>query len=456
MPSPRSVYRDDGSEEIIQNLKTSDLHLGEWKEVIKAYHKRTGAGWTTIYTQIRQRLDAFQGTEAELELDFSKALDEKDPIIKLTILAKKKMKNTNDLHDYFKSTKRHLRDQVVSLLQFMWQFRNSRRPSQVLQFSLVGNAKLNDVDLLLEAEMKCFTSRRFTRTFKIAKLALLRPGASTSKSSQVRNQGLVAEAYEWYEEEVSSDDNEMVKVKVLMALADDKSGTVGKESAKMCISEQILNQKRKIFGVDQLTEDPSTSRKKDLVFVKSLADNTKVSIHNVERPWLSETKGFNFPNHDTGRILPSELNVNITNSSVTVNVTDYDAVEESTSVCSTPLPPLEKLAGAEPVSGPKTIKSILKSCSTVKTNTLKGVIINEPTNSSAPVKGNKNVSVSKNGSAFAGKLKNVKTKDDIPLSVVLKELNDLKLQISKNESAYSRNNKHRHVPQNSLQTKYKT
>ncbi|GJT76298.1 hypothetical protein Tco_1043023 [Tanacetum coccineum] len=272
---------------------------------------------------------------------------------------------------------------------------------------------------------------------------------------------LVAEAYKWDEEEVSSDDNEMVEVKVLMVLVDDESGAVGKESiinsewvkisirneqrnnlvikhrdiiqelnaskekllelkqAKLdfltmqhCISEQIPNQKRKILGVDQLTEDPSSSEQKDLVIVKFLVDDTKVSIPNVERPWLSKTEGFNFPNHDT--------------------VADYDLAKESSLICKTPLPPLEKLAGAERVSGPKTIKSILKSCSTIKTDTLKGVIINEPTNSSALAKGNKNVSISKKGSASASKLKNVKTKDDIPLSIVMKELNDQKLQISKN------------------------
>ncbi|GKG14274.1 hypothetical protein Tco_0353874, partial [Tanacetum coccineum] len=95
-----------------------------------------------------------------------------------------------------------------------------------------------------------------------------------------------------------------------------------------------------------------------------------------------------------------------------------------------PLIPLEKLVGVEPVSRPKTIKSILKSNSTFKAETLKGVTINEPT--SAPAKGNKNVSASKRNSTPTGKLKNVKTEDDIPSSVVMKELNDLKLQINKN------------------------
>ncbi|GJY50556.1 hypothetical protein Tco_0441403 [Tanacetum coccineum] len=99
------VYMDDNSDEIIQNFKASDLHLGKWKEVIEACPKRNGAGSTTIYTQIRQRFDALHITEAELELDISKPLDGQDHIIKLNFLAKKKRKNVDDLHDYFKSTK---------------------------------------------------------------------------------------------------------------------------------------------------------------------------------------------------------------------------------------------------------------------------------------------------------------------------------------------------------------
>ncbi|GKC73374.1 hypothetical protein Tco_1119257, partial [Tanacetum coccineum] len=108
-------------------------------------------------------------------------------------------------------------------------------------------------------------------------------------------------------------------------------------NVNQCISEQILNQKKIILGVDQLTEYPSSSRKTDPVFVKSSADNTNVSIPNVERPWLSEAKGFNLPNHDTA--------------------------EESSSVCSTPLPPLEKLAGAKLVLDviPSLLKKVTKA-----------------------------------------------------------------------------------------------
>nr|GEV58237.1 hypothetical protein [Tanacetum cinerariifolium] len=184
-----------------------------------------------------------------------------------------------------------------------------------------------------------------------------------------------------------------------------------------CISERIPTQKKRILGVDQLTEDPSSFGQKDLVFVKSSDDDTKVSILGVERPWLSKAKGFILPNHDTGRIFPTELQRNTTDPLVAVNdssATEYDSMNES-SACSTPLPPLKKLDGVEPISGPKTIKSILRLKSTFKAETLKGVTINEP--SSTPAKGNKSSSTSKVNSAPAGILKSVKIKDDPPLAI---------------------------------------
>ncbi|GJY70099.1 hypothetical protein Tco_0473081 [Tanacetum coccineum] len=147
-------------------------------------------------------------------------------------------------------------------------------------------------------------------------------------------------------------------------------------------------------------------------------EDINVSKLNVERPWLSEAEGFNLLNYDTGRILSIKSHVSVIESSVTMivmdsSVTDYDSAKESTSVYSTPLSPLEKLPGAEPQNelqpGPKTIKSILKACSTRKDETSKDVIINEIINSSAPAKGTKNVSASKKNSASFGKLKNVIT-----------------------------------------------
>ncbi|GKE56587.1 hypothetical protein Tco_1495772, partial [Tanacetum coccineum] len=66
-----------------------------------------------------------------------------------------------------------------------------------------------------------------------AKLALHEASPSTSQSLkpfQSKNKGLVAETFDWDEEEVY-DDEEMTQVKVLMALADDEL-VVGKNHAR--------------------------------------------------------------------------------------------------------------------------------------------------------------------------------------------------------------------------------
>ncbi|GKD00578.1 hypothetical protein Tco_1170852 [Tanacetum coccineum] len=51
-PITMKVYREDGTSEVIPNFKSSDLHLGEWREVVNAYPNRKGKGWSTIYGQI--------------------------------------------------------------------------------------------------------------------------------------------------------------------------------------------------------------------------------------------------------------------------------------------------------------------------------------------------------------------------------------------------------------------
>ncbi|GJW17380.1 reverse transcriptase domain-containing protein [Tanacetum coccineum] len=126
------------------------------------------------------------------------------------------------------------------------------------------------------------------------------------------------------EEEVSSDDNDVTEVKALMALADEERVSVGKESAR---NDEWI----KI----------SISGPKDPVFVKSLIDNSEVSITGSNKPKLSKAEDSTKSNHDTGKH---------------------------------PLPLLENLTGAEPISGLKTIKSILKSKSAFKAETSKRII----------------------------------------------------------------------------------
>ncbi|GJW22127.1 hypothetical protein Tco_0032749 [Tanacetum coccineum] len=339
---------------------------------------------------------------------------------------------------------------------------------------------LNDLEEEYQARALLAKSKRFfkkelrpTKEFEAkynkvkAKLALLSSSASASKAATIKNKGLITEAYEWDKEEVKEGARNVEWVKISMRkvhtlpeiednddrktyldylyidlnyFEEQRNNLLSKHRVLVhelsACKEQLLvlkqakldfltmqhvnseilkenkNLRTELKELTAITETWLNSSnkvnhfgKKDQVFVKSLTDDTKVSIPCVERTWLSEAEGFILPNYDTA--------------------TDYDLADES-SVSSTPLPPLKKLDGAEPISGPKIIKSILRSKSTFKAETLKGVIINKP--SSALAKGNKISSASKVNSAPAGKLKSVKIEDDPPLAIVIKELNDLKVK----------------------------
>nr|GEY13324.1 retrovirus-related Pol polyprotein from transposon TNT 1-94 [Tanacetum cinerariifolium] len=128
-------------------------------------------------------------------------------------------------------------------------------------------------------------------------------------------------------EQVSSDDNKVHEVKAFMALADEERVYVSKESAK-----------KKILGIEQLTEDTSSSGPKDPVFLKSSADKLEVSITGSNKPKLSEAEDSTLSNYDTSKVPLNELQRNTTDHSVVVfdsSATDYDSADES-SVCSTP------------------------------------------------------------------------------------------------------------------------
>ncbi|GJX52167.1 hypothetical protein Tco_0280536 [Tanacetum coccineum] len=164
-----------------------------------------------------------------------------------------------------------------------------------------------------------------------AKLALLSSSASPPKSSLDKNKGLIAETYEWDEEEVSSDENEVIEVKALMALANEEEFLLAKKVPVM------VNGSRSLY---------KSSGPKDPVFVKSFTDNLKVSITGSNKPKLSKAEDSTLSNHNTGKWM------------------NLQSIAPPSS--------LEKLNGVEPVSGPKTIKSILKSKSIFKAETLKG------------------------------------------------------------------------------------
>nr|GEW06107.1 putative ribonuclease H-like domain-containing protein [Tanacetum cinerariifolium] len=73
-PITLKVYREDGTDEVILNFKASDLHLGKWREVVKACLNRTGKEWSTIYKQIQTRIEYLHKTKEELGIDLDKPL----------------------------------------------------------------------------------------------------------------------------------------------------------------------------------------------------------------------------------------------------------------------------------------------------------------------------------------------------------------------------------------------
>nr|GFB65595.1 hypothetical protein [Tanacetum cinerariifolium] len=76
----------------------------------------------------------------------------------------------------------------------------------------------------------------------------------------VKKKGLIAKDYEGDKEEVSSDDNEMVEVKVLMALAEDNDA-VSKEGAK-----NGLSRKSWTIEAEKKAVDKGVAETRDLLF----------------------------------------------------------------------------------------------------------------------------------------------------------------------------------------------
>ncbi|GJV41451.1 retrovirus-related pol polyprotein from transposon TNT 1-94 [Tanacetum coccineum] len=210
-----------------------------------------------------------------------------------------------------------------------------------------------------------------------------KPEPRHTKDFEAKTKGLIVETYEWDEKEVSSDENETTKVKVLMALADDENLVVDKESAK------------------------------------------NVSIPGVEKSWLFEAKDLISPNHDTGRIFLTKSQRNTTDPPIIV--TDSSAID-------------------------LLFLTILKSNYTFKAEVLKGITITEPYSASAKTK----TSASKVNSATAGKFKNVKIKDDLPLAIVIKELNKLgeALQAKNAEALKSKRTRSSNANRSKTSTRY--
>ncbi|GKB40977.1 hypothetical protein Tco_0885919 [Tanacetum coccineum] len=138
------LQRGGLTSKVILNFKASDLHLGVWREVVKACPNKTGKGWKTIYGHIQIRMDYLHTTKAELGINLDIPLSEQDPIDKLNDLAKQKETCSSSASAL--QVLRRLGSIFTSVYAAVQKLKKDSWKE--LQFSLVDNSKLNVVYLL--------------------------------------------------------------------------------------------------------------------------------------------------------------------------------------------------------------------------------------------------------------------------------------------------------------------
>nr|GEX55851.1 hypothetical protein [Tanacetum cinerariifolium] len=142
--------------------------------------------------------------------------------------------------------------------------------------------------LLLSSENK--PEPRQTKDFEAkyhkvkAKLAIISLSASTPSSSSCKKKGHIVETYNWDDEEMSSDENEVTEVKALMALTDEERVSVGKESARN--GDWTMNSMKKVHT--HLEMEDNDDRKSfldylciDLNYVEEQRNNLLSKYKNI-------------------------------------------------------------------------------------------------------------------------------------------------------------------------------
>nr|GEW50718.1 hypothetical protein [Tanacetum cinerariifolium] len=212
-----------------------------------------------------------------------------------------------------------------------------------------------------------------------AKLVLLEASPSSPKNPktlQQKNKRLVAEIFDWDEEEVSVDE-EFTQVKVLIALVDDEL-TIGKTHARngewvditirknnseekkinekwltsskkviQCFSEQIPHQKKKVLGGELLTESLSKININKNAFIAASIRYDQEIVQKT-KDWVERLNPDNkLLNFNTGNIIvPKSQAVN--ESLETLNTLESSKDSEAKFLAL--LPPLKNLQGASPSS----------------------------------------------------------------------------------------------------------
>ncbi|GJU36017.1 hypothetical protein Tco_1184371 [Tanacetum coccineum] len=255
----------------------------------------------------------------------------------------------------------------------------------------------NDVKLQVDYEYEmAFELLRLGRIVGIKSLLKV-TAAKNPKTFQPKNKGLVAEIFDWDEEEVS-DKEEVTQVKVLMALADGELN-VGRSHARngervkitirkvntllsmdedadwqnylkttqvekkinekwltsskkvsQCISKQIPQQKKKVLGGELLTESLSKININENAFIPASMGYDQEMVPKTKDYVERLNPDSKLPNFNTRRILvPESQAVNESlESTKTLNTPESSKDSEAESL--TPLPPLKNLQGASPSS----------------------------------------------------------------------------------------------------------
>nr|GEW68947.1 retrovirus-related Pol polyprotein from transposon TNT 1-94 [Tanacetum cinerariifolium] len=196
------------------------------------------ATWTDLVHSFEGPLDTKENRIMNLKLDYQTFRAKTTEILSQTYTRYKTLhdKLANDSVNLYKQEINF--DFVNSLpekwLTFSQGLRNANH-TQTLDLADIYERFVYEDNLIQrsQANLKIQKDYKVKHKKMKAKLALLEASPSIPQNPKVfqpKNKGLVAETFDWDEEEVS-DDEEVTRVKVLMALADDEL-TVGKNYAR--------------------------------------------------------------------------------------------------------------------------------------------------------------------------------------------------------------------------------
>nr|GEY36718.1 retrovirus-related Pol polyprotein from transposon TNT 1-94 [Tanacetum cinerariifolium] len=214
-----------------------------------------------------------------------------------------------------------------------------------------------------------------------AKIALHEANPSSSqnpKTFQPKNKGLVAETFDWDEEEVS-DDEDVTQIKVLTALANDEL-TVGKNHARngewiditmkkvnillsmdedadwknylkyinIDLNEQIPHQKKKVLGGELFSDSSSKINENENLFVPASMGYDQEMVPKT-KDWVERLNPHSkLLNFNTGRILVPESQAVNESLESTKTLNTPESSKNSKAESFTPLPSLKIFQGASP------------------------------------------------------------------------------------------------------------